>query len=541
VDVVPVWLGLLAVDEAALTFSKSDVDFAASTESFAAATDACRILNALCSSIALFDVSNAQSVSWVHVDTNGLFWGFCAEGALREYKHRWNFANSKCCFYGRCIALATLSKIMSFSSSSCRRVADSSFPAVFVDDSSTSQQGIGRRSGHTAMVALLNEFMFSTSRCLAELSMRCLLLLQTAEEAKPIVICHAPDLLPAVVRCLAQSVNISHQLQARASAAHIQNAIMLSLSKSANEESVIVLRACEAEVASPSGVTIIGSASSVPTIVGFWSVAFVIASVADLCVLPMARETTSLMDANCRMALETHRARVAAEKEEAAELKKKIRAKARAANKLVSEYTYDADNQSALSRETENSMADNEADQYDGNSEEETSQGIVVDILNRCVQLQVQLILCLFQFFSYSCIKTRRSQALSDCGFGRLKFVQAPAGVSSDILHESEKDSTHFEPLDGLWKVDGDNETFDMDDGSVVHGLMGLLFCVNNAGCVVNCLRAIARMSHDSHLRQSIVSQPGLLQLLCAMSTKGGCAQTNEDYDLVIEVCNFFV
>jgi hypothetical protein len=390
VDVVPVWLGLLAVDEAALTFSKSDVDFAASVESFASATDACRILNALCSCIALFDVTNAQSVSWVHVDTNGLFWGFCVEGALREYKHRWNFANSKCCFYGRCIALATLSKIMSFSGSSCRRVADSSFPAVYVDESNISQHESGRRSGHTAMVALLNEFMFSTSRCLAELSMRCLLLLQTVEEAKPIVFCHAPDLLPAAVRCLAQSVHISHQLQARAAAAHIQNAIMLSLSKSSNEESINVLRACEAEVSAPSGVTITGSASSLPTVVGFWSVTFVIASVADLCVLPMARDATSLMDADCRMALETHRAKVAAAKEEAAELKKKIRAKARAANKLVSEYTYDADNQSAMSGLPESSMVDNETEQYDENSEEETSQGIVVDILNRCVQLQIR-------------------------------------------------------------------------------------------------------------------------------------------------------
>lgn len=117
--------------------------------------------------------------------------------------------------------------------------------------------------------------------------------------------------------------------------------------------------------------------------------------------------------------------------------------------------------------------------------------------------------------------------------------MQAPTGVTSDILHESEKDPTHFEPLDGVWKVDGDNETFDMDDGSIVHGTMGLLFCINSAGCVVDCLRAIARMAHDSHLRQSIVSQPGLLQLLCAMATKGGCAQTNDDYDLVMEVCGF--
>jgi hypothetical protein len=48
-------------------------------------------------------------------------------------------------------------------------------------------------------------------------------------------------------------------------------------------------------------------------------------------------------------------------------------------------------------------------------------------------------------------------------------------------------------------------------------------------------------MSHDSHLRQSIVNQPGLLQLLCAIATKGGCAQTNEDYSLVMEVSSVFI
>ena len=130
----------------------------------------------------------------------------------------------------------------------------------------------------------------------------------------------------------------------------------------------------------------------------------------------------------------------------------------------------------------------------------------------------------------------RRSQSLSNCGFGRLKFVQAPAGAAGDFGHEAEKDLTHFAPLDGVWRQDGDGESFDMDDGSLVNGTMGLLFCSNNAGCVVDCLRAIARMAHDSGMRQSIVSQPGLLQLLCSMATKGGCAQTNEDYDLVMEV-----
>ena len=130
----------------------------------------------------------------------------------------------------------------------------------------------------------------------------------------------------------------------------------------------------------------------------------------------------------------------------------------------------------------------------------------------------------------------RRSQSLSECGFGRLKFVQAPAGAAGDFGREAEKDETHFAPLDGVWKQEGDDEPFDMDDGSLVHGTMGLLFCSNDAGCVVDCLRAIARMAHDSSMRQSIVSQPGLVQLLCAMATKGGCAQTNEDFALVMEV-----
>jgi hypothetical protein len=80
-----------------------------------------------------------------------------------------------------------------------------------------------------------------------------------------------------------------------------------------------------------------------------------------------------------------------------------------------------------------------------------------------------------------------------------------------------------------------------MDDGSLVYGTVGLLFCSSSAGCVVDCLRAISRMSHDSHLRQSIVTQPGLLQLLCAFATKGGCAQTNEDYSLVMEVSGVFI
>jgi hypothetical protein len=379
VDVIPVWLSLLAVDETI----KDDIDFAASVESFASTTEACRILHALCSCVALFDASNAQCVSWVHVDTNDLFWGFCAEGALREYKHHWSFANSNCCFFGRFVALATLSRIMSFDGSACRRIADSSFSAVFIDDSNTSPQGNGRRSGHTATVALLNEFMFSSSRCLAELSLRSLLLLQTAEEAKPIVFSHAPDLLPATVRCIAQSVHVSHQLQARAAAAHIQNALMLSLSKSADEESVSVLRACEAEVCTASGASVTGSASNLPLVIGFWSVAMVIASVADLCVLPLARDATSRMDAECRMAIESHRQKVAAAKKEAADLKKKMRAKSTAAKKLVSAYHYDADNSNAQVDASSSLEANSEKNQLEEYSEDETSQGPVLETLNR--------------------------------------------------------------------------------------------------------------------------------------------------------------
>jgi hypothetical protein len=131
----------------------------------------------------------------------------------------------------------------------------------------------------------------------------------------------------------------------------------------------------------------------------------------------------------------------------------------------------------------------------------------------------------------------RRSQSISDCGFGRLKFVQSPAGAANDFVSEAEKDATHFAPLDGVWKQVGEGESFDADDGSLVHGTLGLLFCSNSAGCIVDCLRAIGRMAHNSSLRQSIVSQPGLLQLLCAIAAKGGCAQTNDDYGLVMEVC----
>ncbi len=383
VDIIPVWLGLLAIDEAPLTGSNGDIDFAASVESFTSATDSCRVLNALCSCVALFDVSNAQSVSWMHVDTNGLFWGFCAEGALREYKHHWSFANSNCCFYGRFVALATLSRMMTFDGNICRRIADSSFSAVFIDDSNTSMQGNGRRSGHTAMVGLLNEFMFSSSRCLAELSLRSLLLLQTAEEAKPIVFSHAPDLLPATVRCIAQSVHVSHQLQARAAAAHIQNALMLSLSKSSNEESVSVLRTCEAEIGNVSGAVVTGSSKSLPLVIGFWSVSLVIASVADLCVLPLARDATSRMDVDCRMAIESHRTKVAAAKEEAAELKKKLRAKSSAAKKLVSAYNYDTNNESALVDASSSAMANVEKEEIEEYDENETSQGTVIETLNR--------------------------------------------------------------------------------------------------------------------------------------------------------------
>ena len=383
VDVVPVWLGLLAREDVPSTTNEGDVDFAASVESFSSATDACRVVNALCSCVALFDVSNAQCVNWVHVDTNGLFWGFCVEGVLREYKHRWSYSNSKCCFFGRCVALAALTRIMSFNGGSCRRIADSSFPAVYVDDSNTSPLGNGRRSGRTAMVALLNEFMFSSSRCLAELSLRSLLLLQTAEEAKPIVFSHAPDLLPAAVRCLAQSVHISHQLQARAAAACIQNAMMLSVSKSADEESSSVLRACDAAVGSVSGAAVVSPGSNLPLVIGFWSVALVVASVADLCVLPPARDATSRMDAESCAALEAHRAKVSAAKQEAAELKKKIRAKANAAKKLVSNYSYDAENQSELDPENGSMVVGNEHEQDEGYSEDETSQGIVIDTMNR--------------------------------------------------------------------------------------------------------------------------------------------------------------
>lgn len=383
VDIIPVWLGLLAMDEPPLKTSEGDIDFAASVESFSSATDACRIVHALCSCVALFDASNAQSVGWIHVDTNGLFWGLCAEGALREYKHQWEFFNSNCCFYGRFVALATLSRIMSFDSNSCRRIADSSFSAVFVDDSNTSPQGNGRRSGHTATVALLNEFMFSSSRSLAELSLRSLLLLQTAEEAKPIVFSHAPDLLPAAVRCIAQSVHVCHQLQARAAAAHIQNALMLSLSKSADEESADVLRSCEAEVCTTSGASVTGSTRSLPLVVGFWSVALVIASIADLCVLPIAREATARMDSDCCTALEAHRAKVAEAKKEAAELKKKMKAKSDATKKLVSTYTYDTDVENALVDAASSATINNENEQLEGYSDDEINQGIVIETLNR--------------------------------------------------------------------------------------------------------------------------------------------------------------
>jgi hypothetical protein len=118
VDVVPVWLGLMVAADAPAETSDGDSHMVASIASLAAAADACRTVHALCSCVALFDASNAQSVSWVHVDANGLFWGFCADGALREYKHRWSFANSKCCFYGRCVALATLSRVAELESSS---------------------------------------------------------------------------------------------------------------------------------------------------------------------------------------------------------------------------------------------------------------------------------------------------------------------------------------------------------------------------------------------------------------------------------------
>lgn len=377
-DVVPVWLGLLARDDEPLS-----THFEASVESLSSTTEACRVVTALCSCVALFDASNAQSVSWVHVDANGLFWGFCVEGVLREYKHRWSFANSKCCFYGRCVALATLARVMSYDGSICRRIADSSFPAVYIDDSNTSPLGNGRRSGRTAMVALLNEFMFSSSRCLAELSLRSLLLLQTAEEAKPIVFSHAPDLLPAVVRCLAQSVHVCHQLQARSAAAYIQNALMLGLSKSADEECSRVLCACETAVGSTSGASVSGSGSHLPLIVGLWSVAIVTASVADLCVLPQARDATSQMDVECCKALEAHREQVSAAKQEAAELKKKIRAKANSTKKLVSSYSYDAHSESSVAVETSDSLADNQRDADESLSEDESSQGIVIDTLNR--------------------------------------------------------------------------------------------------------------------------------------------------------------
>ena len=73
VDVVPVWLGLLAAPEVQPLMSEAAVDCAAWDESLRAAAEACRIVDALCSCVAVFDVSNSQSVSWVHVDANGLF------------------------------------------------------------------------------------------------------------------------------------------------------------------------------------------------------------------------------------------------------------------------------------------------------------------------------------------------------------------------------------------------------------------------------------------------------------------------------------
>lgn len=146
---------------------------------------------------------------------------------------------------------------------------------------------------------------------------------------------------------------------------------------------------------------------------------------------------------------------------------------------------------------------------------------------------------CLMLVDPCSCMNVRKSQALSNSGFGRLRFVQSAAGAANDTGAEAERDATHFLPLDGVWKEEADGEAYDMDDGSLVHGTVGLLFCSSSAGCVVDCLRAIARMAHDSHFRQSIVSLPGLLQLLCSIATGGGCAKTNEDYSLVMEVCGY--
>jgi hypothetical protein len=200
-------------------------------------------------------------------------------------------------------------------------------------------------------------------------------------------------------------VHVSHQLQARAAAACIQNAMMLSVSKSADEESSSVLRACDAAVGSVSGAAVVSPGSNLPLVIGFWSVALVVASVADLCVLPPARDATSRMDAESCAALEAHRAKVSAAKQEAAELKKKIRAKASAAKKLVSSYSYDAENQSELDPEN-GSIVGNEHEQDEGYSEDETSQGIVIDTMNRyhfaaassCflshVTLHVQLLQC---------------------------------------------------------------------------------------------------------------------------------------------------
>jgi hypothetical protein len=539
VDVVPVWLGLLAAPEVQPLMSEAAVDCAAWDESLRAAAEACRIVDALCSCVAVFDVSNSQSVSWVHVDANGLFWGFCADGALREYKHRWAFSNRKCCFYGRCVALAALSQIMSFDAGVCRRVADSSFPAVFVDASNSTALGTGGSSSHRSMVSLLNEFMYSSHRSLAELAMRSLLRLQTSEEAKPIVFSHAPDLIPAAVRCLAQSVHVCHQLQARAAAAYIQHAMMLSLSKSATEEANIVLQACEVMNSSSGDGFATAAASSLPLVIGFWSVGVVVASVADLCVLPMARDAASRMNNVCCMALNDHRASVAAAKEAAAELKKKMRARANAVAKPATNYTYDTDNQNDAS-ENLNSCSAHVADEEEGDeSEEDLSRGVVMDVLNRCCDgLHRAPVTSSRSVHLYSCINVRKSHALSECGFGRLRFVQSPAAAANDLDHvvELSLDMTHFAPLDGAWKEDGDGEAFDADDGSLVHGIVGLLFCSNSASCVVDCLRAIACLTHDSHLRQAIVSQPGLLQLLCAMAKIGGCAQSNEDYALVIEV-----
>jgi hypothetical protein len=153
-----------------------------------------------------------------------------------------------------------------------------------------------------------------------------------------------------------------------------------------------------------------------------------------------------------------------------------------------------------------------------------------------CFSVELLGLTQLYTLHTCSCVNIRTSRAHSDCGFGRLKFVQAAVGAAVDSGVEVECDLTHFAPLDGIWKEEGDGEPFDMDDGSLVFGTVGLLFCSNSAGCVVDCLRAISRMSHDSHLRRSIVSKPGLLQLLVAMATKGGCAQTNEDFHLVMEV-----